>query len=142
MTDTSSPTSRSWNGYQWDEVDRVRVADGLRATKAAMKGTVKALFSGPAPTTDDAATRHDLAADIAARAGLLPWPEWAAVRHGAGHHGAHLLGIVTELGETGRAQGVIVVALAPLPNSFRDHLARVTEDAGLDLAVVDEGPAS
>lgn len=137
MTAPSSPANHPvGTGYQRDEDDRSRAASELAAAWARLTGPTKALFSGPAPTTDDAAARHDLAADIARRAGLLPWPEWAAVRHGPGH-GAHLLGIVAELGETGRAGAVIVVALAPLAASLSAHLKRVATDAGLELAVID-----
>ncbi len=143
MTDASSPAaSPAGYSYEWDEDDRARAAAELAAVWEQMPKATKALFSGPAPTTDDAAARHDLAADIAERAGLLPWPEWAAVRHGRGH-GAHLLGIVAELGETGRADGVIVVAVAPLWPSFRAHVERVATDAGLQLRIIDlvEQPA-
>ena len=131
MTPGSSTPVR----YGWPDEERSRLVDELRQALDRLPDPTMALFSGPAPEADDAAARQDLAMVIADRAGLSPWPEWAAVRHGRGL-GAHVLNIIDELGQTGRARGVVVVLLAPIASCLIAQMSVVASEGGLELAVV------
>jgi hypothetical protein len=131
VTTAAPPSVR----YDWDEAARSRLVDELRQALDRLPDATMALFSGPAPSTDDAAARQDLAVAVAGRAGLAPWPEWAAVRHGRGL-GAHVLNVIDELGETGRARGVVVALLAPIDSCLVAQMGVVAAERGLDVAVV------
>lgn len=88
---------------------------------------------------------YETASAVAARVGLLPWPDWALCWQSAGRtperwRGPDLSEVVRELGATGRADGVLVC-----PQGFTaDHLEvlydldiearRVAENAGLAFA--------
>jgi ferrochelatase len=88
---------------------------------------------------------YETASAVAARVGLLPWPDWALCWQSAGRtperwRGPDLSKVIRELGATGRAQGVLVC-----PQGFTaDHLEvlydldiearRVAENAGLAFA--------
>lgn len=111
------------------------LVSSLRAARANVAAPAMVLFTAPAPTIADVDAREERARRLADAAGLLPWPDWAAVRHGKGL-GAHVLSIISELGETGRANGVIVCALSPIDASLVAHAGAVAADAGLDVAVV------
>jgi hypothetical protein len=112
-----------------------RLASELRAVLAEHPSPTLVLFSAPAPDDEAAAAREALALDVATRAGLRPWPDWTVVRHGRGH-GAHLLSVIEQLGDTGRAAGVVVCLLAPLDPSLIAHAAAVAVHADLAFAVV------
>lgn len=117
-----------------------RLATELRDTLAQLPDSTMVLFSAPAPSVDSADARQNLAAAVAEHAGLPPWPEWAAARHGQGH-GSHLHGLIHELGEAGKA-AVIVVLLAPIEPSLLSHARAVAADVGLGFAVVGDRSAS
>lgn len=96
---------------------------------------VHVLFSAPAPDPDATTLRDEQAEAIAGAAGLLPWPDWAVVRHGAGT-GPHLLNVVDDLGRTRRAAAVVVCHLAPVDASLLAHTAAVAAHHGLQIAIV------
>jgi hypothetical protein len=122
--------------------DRIgRIAANLREVLARQPHPTMVLFSAPAPDTAAADAREQAAVQIAEQAGLQPWPSWAPVRHGVGT-GAHLLNTIDELGETGRAAGVVICPLAPIEPSLLAQAAAVAGDAGLELVVVADTEAS
>jgi hypothetical protein len=112
-----------------------RLASELRAARAELPSPSMVLFSAPAVDAHAGDTREALALDIAARAGLRPWPDWAVVRHGPGL-GVHLLNVVHDLGRTGRASGVVVCALAPIAPSLVAQAGVVAARGNLAFAVV------
>lgn len=119
-----------------DDQDRVeRLAGELRSVMESMPDSTMVLFSAPVPDPDAMDARERTALAIAERAGLKPWPEWAAVRHGVGS-GAHMLNIIDELGETGRAEGVVVCLLAPIEPALLTQAGAVALDTGLLIAVM------
>lgn len=87
-------------------------------------------------SADDVGARLDQAGEVAAAAGLRPWPDWAVTRVGAAA-GPHLLHVVYDLGDTGRSPGVVVCALGPVDRALLDQAAAVAADAELPVAVVD-----
>ena len=107
----------------------------LREARDTVTGPAMVLFTAPAPTIDDVEARQERSRRLAEAAGLPPWPDWAAVRHGKGS-GPHVLSLIGELAETGRANGVVICALAPLHPSLAAHAAAVAADSGLDIAIV------
>lgn len=116
-------------------VDAARLGGELRAALDALPRPVHVLFSAPATSATEAEARTAAAEAIAAAAGLLPWPDWAVVRHGAGT-GPHLLNILHDLGATRRAAAVAICPLAPVDRSLLVQAAAVAAAAGLEVAVV------
>lgn len=116
-----------------------RLAADVRAARDELPAPSMVLFSGPARDPQAAEAREALAMQVATASGLLPWPDWSVVRHGSGR-GAHLLSVIDQLGETGRAAGVVVCLLAPLAASVVDHARTVAARRGLAIAVVGEVP--
>lgn len=112
----------------------------LREALADLPRPVHVLFTGPAVTEPEVAARTAAAEAVAHAAGLLPWPDWAVVRHGAGT-GPHLLNVLHDLGATGRARAAVVCPLAPIHPGLLTQAAAVAAAAGLEVAVVgDEVP--
>jgi hypothetical protein len=116
-----------------------RLASELRAVLAEQPSPSMVLFSAPAVDEQASTRRETLALEVATKAGLRPWPDWSIVRHGRGH-GVHLFSIIDQLGETGRAAGVVVCLLAPLAPSLVVHARAVATEVGLAVAVVGETP--
>ncbi len=88
---------------------------------------------------------RESAAAVAARVGLLPWPDWALGWQSAGRtpepwRGPDILEIIRELAATGRSEGVLVCA----QGFTSDHLevlydldieaAHLAQDLGLAFA--------
>jgi hypothetical protein len=115
-----------------------RLAAELASTMTHLPQATMVLFTAPAPDIEAMDARESTAVAIAERAGLRPWPEWAAVRHGVGS-GAHFLNIIGELGETGRAEAVVVCPLAEIEPALLSQAGAVALDVGLELAVVGDG---
>jgi hypothetical protein len=115
-----------------------RLATELASTMTLLPEATMVLFTAPAPDAEAMDARESTAIAIAQRAGLRPWPVWAAVRHGVGS-GAHFLSIIDELGETGRAEAVVVCPLAEIEPTLLTQAGAVALDVGLELAVVGDG---
>lgn len=107
----------------------------LRDVLAPLPRPVHVLFTAPAADVDEVAARAASAEAVARAAGLLPWPDWAVVRHGAGT-GPHLLNVLHDLGATRRARAAVVCPLAPIDPGLLAQAAAVAAAAGLEVAVV------
>lgn len=116
-------------------VDVTVLGARLRDALAELPRPAHVLFTAPAVTPDQISARTATAEEVAAAAGLLPWPDWAVVRHGAGT-GPHLLNVIHDLGATGRARAAVVCPLAPAEPALLHQAAAVAVAAGLEVAVV------
>ncbi|MBK5224150.1 MAG: hypothetical protein JJE52_15005 [Acidimicrobiia bacterium] len=133
MAEPATFTGALMSRHELDQMQQVAV--DLRDALSRLPAHTHVLFTAPAADEAARANRDTLAQLIANSAGLRPWPDWATVRHGDGT-GPHLLNVLFDLGETGRADAAVVCPLSPIDGSLLAHAATVASAAGLELSIV------